>query len=155
VPPGQCGAPRASLPMPQRAWLGRPLDANPPLERLVTRTWQHSARDRPDIQAWSGLTGLREPVERLRPACGFSAMSKETSCSISPGPRGRTLPTPAPVRLVAEFDNLSCLTPTALASSAGRTGNAIYEERHLPGTVLINGFVLGIWRITRARDATA
>ena len=64
--------------------------------------------------------------------------------------------TPAPVRLVAEFDNLvlSHADRTRVISERNRkrlfTKNGIF-----PGTVLINGFVLGIWRITRSRDAAA
>jgi hypothetical protein len=64
--------------------------------------------------------------------------------------------TPVPVRLVAEFDNLvlSHADRTRVISEQNRkrlfTRNGIF-----PGTVLINGFVLGIWRITRSRDAAA
>ena len=56
-----------------RAYLGRilarqPLHSDPPLERLVTRylaaVGPASVRD---VQAWSGLTRLREVTERLRP----------------------------------------------------------------------------------------
>jgi Winged helix DNA-binding domain len=64
--------------------------------------------------------------------------------------------TPAPVRLVAEFDNLvlSHADRTRVVSEPNRqrlfTRNGIF-----PGTVLIDGFVLGMWKIARARDAAA
>jgi hypothetical protein len=60
--------------------------------------------------------------------------------------------TPAPVRLVAEFDNLvlSHADRARVISPAHRqrlnTRNGIF-----PGTVLVDGFVAGIWRIARAR----
>ena len=60
------------------------------------------------------------------------------------------------MRLVAEFDNLvlSHADRTRVISEQNRkrlfTRNGIF-----PGTVLLNGFVVGIWRITRSRDAAA
>jgi hypothetical protein len=62
--------------------------------------------------------------------------------------------TPAPVCLAAEFDNLvlSHADRTRIISDESKqrmfTRNGIF-----PGTVLIDGFVAGMWRIDRARDA--
>jgi hypothetical protein len=158
VPPRAVwGAAGQSAHTPAEAWLGRELDSGPPLERLVTR---YLAAFGPatvrDIQAWSGLTRLREPVERLRPSLrtfrdeqGNELFDLPESPRPDPG-------TPAPVRLIAEFDNLvlSHADRTRVISGPNRkrlfTRNGIF-----PGTVLINGFVLGIWRITRSRDAAA
>jgi hypothetical protein len=138
-------------------WLGRPVDSNPPLEDLVTRylTAFGPATVR-DIQAWSGLTRLREPVERLRP--GLRTFRDEQGNELfdlpeapRPGPD-----TPAPVRLVAEFDNLvlSHADRTRVISEQNRkrlfTKNGIF-----PGTVLVNGFALGMWRISRSKGAAA
>jgi len=60
--------------------------------------------------------------------------------------------TPAPVRLVAEFDNL-------LLSHAERSRVISLEATRrlytangvIPGSVLIDGFVAGTWRLTRSR----
>jgi hypothetical protein len=59
---------------------------------------------------------------------------------------------PAPVRLAAEFDNL-------LLSHADRS--RVVHPEHMrrfytingifPGSVLIDGFVAGMWRLTRAK----
>jgi hypothetical protein len=158
VPPRAVwGAAGQSAHTPAEAWLGRPLDGNPPLERLVTR---YLAAFGPaavrDIQAWSGLTRLREPVERLRPSLRtFRDEQGNELFDLPESPRPDPA-TPAPVRLVAEFDNLvlSHADRTRVISEQNRkrlfTRNGIF-----PGTVLINGFVLGIWRITRSRDAAA
>jgi hypothetical protein len=136
-------------------WLGCPLDSNPPLERLATR---YLAAFGPatvrDIQAWSGLTRLREPVERLRPGLRtFRDEQGNEMFDLSEAPRPDPA-TPAPVRLVAEFDNLvlAHADRTRVISPQNRerlfTANGIF-----PGTVLVDGFVLGIWRITRSRGA--
>jgi Winged helix DNA-binding domain len=139
------------------AWLGRPMEAGPSLERLVTR---YLAAFGPasvrDAQAWSGLTRLREIVDRLRP--GLRAFRDEQGTELFDLPDApRPEPdTPAPVRLVAEFDNLvlSHADRTRVVSEPNRqrlfTRNGIF-----PGTVLVDGFVLGMWRIVRTRDAAA
>jgi hypothetical protein len=139
------------------AWLGRPIEASPSLDRLVTR---YLAAFGPasvrDAQAWSGLTRLREVVDRLRP--GLRAFRDEQGTELFDLPDApRPEPdTPAPVRLVAEFDNLvlSHADRARIVSEPNRqrmfTRNGIF-----PGTVLVDGFVLGMWKIVRTRAAAA
>ena len=138
-----------------QAWLGRDLEAGPSLDRLVIR---YLAAFGPasvqDAQAWSGLTRLREVVDRLRP--GLRAFRDEQGTELFDLPDApRPAPgTPAPVRLVAEFDNLalSHADRTRIISEPNRqrmfTRNGIF-----PGTVLVDGFVAGMWKITRSRAA--
>jgi hypothetical protein len=156
VPPRAVwGAAGQSAHTSAEAWLGRPVDSNPSLERLVIRylTAFGPATVR-DIQAWSGLTRLREPVERLRPGLRtFRDEQGNEMFDLPEAPRPDPA-TPAPVRLVAEFDNLvlAHADRTRVISPQNRerlfTANGIF-----PGTVLVDGFVLGIWRITRSRGA--
>jgi hypothetical protein len=158
VPPRAVwGAAGQSAHTPAEAWLGRPLDSGPPLERLVTR---YLAAFGPatvrDIQAWSGLTRLREPVERLRPSLRIFRDEQGNELfdlPESPRPDPRT---PAPVRLIAEFDNLVLSHADRTRVISGQNRKRLFTKNGIfPGTVLINGFVLGIWRITRSRDAAA
>ena len=154
VPPRAVwGAAGQALHTSAESWLGRPLDPSPSLELLVRR---YLAAFGPaavaDVQAWSGLTRLGEVVERLRP--GLRAFRDERGRELfdlpdAPRPDPET---PAPVRLIAEFDNLilSHADRGRVLSDTGRqrlfTRNGIF-----PGTVLVNGFVAGMWRLTHAR----
>jgi len=154
VPPravwGAAGLPRHTS---AEAWLGRRLDPGPSPDVLVTR---YLAAFGPasvaDVQAWSGLTRLGEVVDRLRP--GLRAFRDERGRELFDLPDApRPAPdTPAPVRMVAEFDNLilSHADRDRVVSGDNRlrlnTRNGIF-----PGTVLLDGFVAGMWRLTRSR----
>jgi len=95
------------------------------------------------VQVWSALTGLREVVERLRPRL-VSLGDGLFDLPDAPRPDADA---PAPVRLVAPFDNL-------LLSHADRTRVSSDEYRkrvitingQVLGTVLVEGFVRGAWR---------
>jgi Winged helix DNA-binding domain len=156
VPPRAVwGAAGQSAHTSAECWLGRPLASSPPVDQLVTR---YLAAFGPatvrDVQAWSGLTRLREVVDRLRP--GLRTFRDEQGAELFdlPGAPRPDPATPAPARLVAEFDNLvlSHADRSRIISEQNRkrlfTQNGIF-----PGTVLVRGFAAGSWRIARSRGA--
>jgi hypothetical protein len=110
-----------------------------------------------DAGAWSGLTGWKAVAERLRPQLRvFTGDEGQELFDLPRAPRPDP-DTPAPPRLVAEWDNL-------LLSHADRS--RVMSEEHrarvftvngiVRGTVLLDGFVSGIWKIERAKNtATA
>ncbi|SCX72070.1 winged helix DNA-binding domain-containing protein [Variovorax sp. EL159] len=109
-----------------------------------------------DAGAWSGLTGWKAVAERLRPKLRvFVGEQGEELFDLPRAPRPDP-DTPAPPRLVAEWDNL-------LLSHADRS--RVLSEAHrarvftingiVRGTVLLDGFVAGVWKIERAKNTAA
>ena len=133
------------------SWLGRSLDAEPSIDDLVMRYLAgYGPASVMDIQAWCGLTKLKEIVERLRP--GLRAYRDEAGRALfdvpdAPLPHAET---PAPARFLPEYDN-------ALLGYKDRTRMIGTEERrrldpNILGnfsTFLVDGFVAGRWKLTR------
>jgi Winged helix DNA-binding domain len=139
-------------------WLGqpvRPVEASPAdLARLVTRyLGAFGPATVRDVQAWSGLTGLKAVMERLRPS--LVTFADEQGAELfdlpsAPRPAGDV---PAPVRLVAEFDNLILShADRSRVVSAGNLRRFYTINGVFPGSVLIDGFVAGIWRLGRTKN---
>lgn len=130
-------------------WLGRPLDAKPSVERLIPRYLSSfGPATIADFSAWSGLTGLRTVVEKLRPRLRtFRDDRGRELFDVLDGP----LPdpeTPAPPRFLPEFDNL-------VLGHHDRTRVIAVEHRYVifNGTFLVDGFIAGIWTIKRLQNA--
>jgi hypothetical protein len=134
-------------------WLGRSLEPEPNLERLVLR---YLAAFGPatviDIQTWCWLTKLREVVERLRPELvTFRDEAGRERFDLPDAPRPDE-DTPAPPRFLPEYDNvaLSHKDRSHVISDA-----AMGRITGYVGTFLVDGFVHGQWRVaTAARSAT-
>lgn len=139
------------------AWLGRPLAASASPDEVVLR---YVAAFGPamvaDAQAWSGLTGLREVVGRLEPWLRtFRDEQGRELFDLPDAPRPDP-DTPAPVRLVAEFDNLILSHADRARVISEPDRQRLYSKNGIfPGTVLIDGFVRGMWRVTTARGVAA
>ncbi len=139
------------------AWLGRQMNDQVPIEPLIAR---YLAAFGPatvrDMQAWSGLTRLGEVADRLRP--GLRTFRDERGAELFDLPEApRPDPdTPAPVRLVAEFDNLVLAHADRARVLSEPDRKRMYARANtFPGAVLVDGFVRGVWKITLERAAAA
>ena len=156
VPPrGIWGASGQATWATAETWLGRSLEPNPSPDEMVLR---YLAAFGPatvrDVQTWSGLTRLREVIERLRPGLrSFRDEHGNELLDLPDAPRPDP-ETPAPPRFLPEYDN-------ALLSHADRS-RIITDGRRPPlfpgsggvlGTVLIDGFFRGTWKITSHRGS--
>lgn len=135
------------------AWLNQPLT---PLS-IDTLVLRYLAAFGPatilDMQQWSGLTRLSEVFDRLRPQLRVYTSEEggqklfDLATIELPDPH-----TPAPVRFVAEFDNLliGYADRTRILSEAHRrdvfTNNGIVK-----GTILHDGFTCATWKPTLTR----
>ena len=132
------------------SWLATPLRLVP-VDALVLRyLGAFGPAGVADIQVWSGLTRLREVVERL-PLRVFRGEAGQTLYDLPDAPRPSE-GVPAPPRFLPAYDNL-------LLSHKDRT-RVIPGHRPVPlppgngataGTFLVNGLWQGTWQI---RDQT-
>jgi len=145
-------------------WLGQPSQATreespapaPGLADLVMRyLGAFGPATARDVVAWSGLTGLNAVMEQLRPSLVTFRDERGTELfdlPSAPRPGGDI---PAPVRLVAEFDNLVLSHGDRSRVISAENTKRVYTVNGLiPGSVLIDGFVGGMWRLTGSRGTT-
>jgi hypothetical protein len=139
---------------PAEHWLGQPLRRDATPEQLITR---YLAGFGPatvaDMQAWSGLTGLGEVVDKMR--AGLAVFADE---------RGRALydladasrpdpGTPVPVRFLPDYDNvlLAHADRSRIATEPWLRHRSGTRNASLPGTVLVDGLTAANWRTSREK----
>jgi hypothetical protein len=107
-----------------------------------------------DAQAWSGLTGLRDTFESLRPRLvTFRDARKRELFDLPDAPRPDD-DTPAPVRFVPDFDNLvlSHDDRTRIVADEHRS-RVTLKNLQVRATFLVDGMVAGTWKSERKRKA--
>ncbi len=136
-------------------WLGQPLHPAPSLADMFLR---YLAAFGPasvkDAQVWSGLTRLKEVADKLRPRLRVFRSPDGVELFDLPDAQHPAEDTPAPVRYLAEFENM-------LLSYDDRTRimNDDYRQRILtpngifPGVFTVDGFVAGTWKVSATKKA--
>ncbi|MGO4494284.1 winged helix DNA-binding domain-containing protein [Paenibacillus sp. 2RAB27] len=152
VPPrGLWGQSGQALHTSVELWLGSSLTSEPKIALMIQRYLSaFGPASVKDMQAWSGLTSLREVIEKLRPdlICFRDEQGSELF-DLQDAPR----PDPdiaAPARFLGEFDNI-------LLSHADRSRiiddtyrNRVFTKNGIiRSVILIDGFVGGLWNLKR------
>jgi Winged helix DNA-binding domain len=104
-----------------------------------------------DAQAWSGLTWLREVFERL-PLMRLRDDQGRELFDLPDAPRPDE-ETPAPVRFLAEFDNLILSHADRTRVIARADWQTMMDSRLAPRAVLVDGYVRATWKIPEQRGA--
>jgi hypothetical protein len=133
------------------AWTGGDPEREPSVDELVLRYLAAFGPDTVrDVQAWSGLTKLKEPVERLRPRLvTFRDEHGKELFDLPDAPRPDA-DTPAPVRFLGEYDNvlLGHADRRRIVPDAAPWAAAL-EEGHFVSNVLVDGILSAVWRLER------
>jgi DNA glycosylase AlkZ-like len=130
------------------SWLGQPMSPDTTPDALVLR---YLAAFGPasvsDVRTWSGLTALREVIERLRSQLRPFRDEKGTELFDLPEAPRPDPETPAPPRFLPEYDNI-------VLSHADRSRILIAGYQglsFLKGSLLVDGFLHGTWKLSRER----
>jgi hypothetical protein len=107
-----------------------------------------------DAQYWSGMTGFAEAFDRLRPRLvTFRDERGKELFDLPDAPRPDP-DIPAPPRFLPQYDNvlLGHANRSRIVGDAVNGQQFVIDNRY-PGTILVDGFLSGIWTITRERRA--
>jgi hypothetical protein len=140
------------------AWLGKPRGKALTIDDLVVRYLAaFGPASTADVQTWSGLSRLGEVIERLAPQLiRFKSERGQILYDLHDAPRPDPQ-TPAPVRLIAPFDNilLSHADRTRVISDAHRKRLFSSKNGIVPGALLVDGFVAGTWELVGKGESTS
>lgn len=141
---GRGGAVRLS---PLDRWLGTPIPEQvDPLSILRRYLAAYGPASVADAQMWSGVTRLGEAFERLRPELlTFRGEDGRELFDVPDAPRPDS-ETPAPVRFLADFDNvlLAHADRSRFVDAAARA-RLTYREGPYPSYLLVGGRLAGAW----------
>jgi hypothetical protein len=152
---GRPGGPGRGGPVPLvlvEAWLGRPPTAGSPEDLILRHLTAFGPASVADVQAWSGLTRLREPMERL--GGGLRRFRDEHGRQLydlpdAPGPDPGVA---SPVRFLPPFDNLLLAHADRTRVMTDGVRRRVCDGAVVEPTVLVDGQVAAVWKLRRDGD---
>ncbi|HCT78132.1 MAG TPA: winged helix DNA-binding domain-containing protein [Micromonosporaceae bacterium] len=137
---------------PAEFWLGRPMESAPSAQTMILRYLaSYGPASVMDIQAWAGLTKLREVVQEMRSQLRVYRDENGKELFDLPEAPLSDPDLPVPVRFMPAYDNL-------ILSHADRARVISDEDRKqvitgslVRPTFLVDGFVHGTWTL---KDST-
>ena len=132
------------------AWLGEPLATDDAPEPLVLGYLAaFGPATAADAQTWSGLTGIKPVLERLRPQVRVFRDERGRELFDLPAAPRPDDDVPAPPRFLPEFDNLvlSHADRTRVLADEHR-GFVVTKNLRVRATFLWDGFACGTWALS-------
>ncbi|MEU1042874.1 winged helix DNA-binding domain-containing protein [Streptomyces sp. NPDC005907] len=128
-------------------WFGRASEPVPAPDATVRR---YLAAFGPasvkDMQTWAGLTRLREVFDRLRPELVTFRDENGVELFDLPDAPRPDADTPAPPRLLPEFDNLLLSHADRSRVVPGDLRGRTWQGNQAYCALLVDGFLAGVWR---------
>ncbi len=141
---------------PIETWLGRPMASDRSPDTLVLRYLAaFGPATAADVRTWSGLAGIAEIIDRLRPRLRTYRDDRGRELVDLPDAPMPDPDVPAPVRFLPTYDNvvLSHADRRRIIDEADRLPPLAPAQANV-GSILVDGFVRASWRSIRERDRT-
>lgn len=136
------------------AWVGRELEPEPSIDDMVLRYLAaYGPASVKDVQTWSGLTRLREVLERLRSRLVIFRDEKGGELFDLPDAPRPDAETPAPPRFLPVYDNLFLSHADRSRIMDDSQREHVWMENGYTWTFLLDGFIAGTWKIERERKS--
>ncbi|WP_327672305.1 MULTISPECIES: winged helix DNA-binding domain-containing protein [unclassified Streptomyces] len=134
-------------------WFGRTTEPTPaPDDTILRYLGAFGPASVKDFQQWAGITRTKEAFERLRPRLVTFRDEHGVELFDLPDAPRPDEDTPAPPRLLAEFDNLllSHADRTRVIHEVDRGRNWQVNTAYL--TFLVDGFLAGLWTLKEGKE---
>jgi hypothetical protein len=144
--------------MTAEGWLGRSVVEKPSIDDVVLRyVAAYGPATVADVAAWSGLTAMREVIDRVLPKLRELRDERGREIFDLPDAPRPDPDTPAPPRFLPEYDNvlLSHSDRTRFFGDEDRRRRLFAAEGPVHGAVLCDGSAIGTWWIDKNFDAGA
>lgn len=156
APSGTWGV-RGPTPYASADWLGA--DGEPTRDGMREVVRRYLAAFGPatpaDARVWSGLSGLREVFDDLRPELRVERDADGRELFDLPDAPRPAADTPAPVRFLPEFDGLLLAYHDRRRVMTDAVREVVCEVDIVAATVLVDGTVAATWSLTADRDTAA